>query len=443
MGPADAADPYRLLGIDHDATEADIRRAFRRLARGAHPDRGGDPARFVALRRAHDLLVDPVARADIDAAGRGSQGSGGETGGSSSTRGPTSPPPDADPAATARLRARWSRLEVCWRLAVTEVTPGSEGGFVALTGDDQRSGRAASSGSTGVLAVAPLDGSTLWWAGLATPPVPPPVVVDDLVIVATRDGVVHGLDVRTGTTRWECRLTISPTTVVPHGDLVIVAARDALTAVRAQGEVAWAVRPHGGVDDVVAAGPVVAVRTGAGAVVGLDPRSGSTRWWLRQAAPWDVTPVLAGGWLWLPERTAAGDTDQQLVGVDPATGAASHALRLPAPVHSVHAVNDLLVAVDHAGGLTAVRAGRPQWRMVVPAVPSAPVGIDGAVVVASADGVLRFLSARHGTEVHQVETAAVPGGPRTVVHSGNVVVVSGVDGGVVAHRVDQPAADTP
>ena len=123
------------------------------------------------------------------------------------------------------------------------------------------------------------------------------------------------------------------------------------------------------------------------------------------------------------------------MGVDPRTGAAAHALRCPAAVLSVHEVGGLLVVRDVEGGVTAVRQGRPQWRMVVPAQPSAPVAVDDTVAVATADGVLRFLSGRHGTELHQVGIGASAGGPVSVLVGDDLVLVTGGDGGVVAHRV--------
>lgn len=46
------------LGVASDADAADLRRAFRELARAHHPDRGGDPRRFDRVRRAFALLTD-------------------------------------------------------------------------------------------------------------------------------------------------------------------------------------------------------------------------------------------------------------------------------------------------------------------------------------------------------------------------------------------------
>lgn len=45
-----------------DATEAEIRDAFRRLALEHHPDHGGDAERFRLVTRAHALISEPDAR---------------------------------------------------------------------------------------------------------------------------------------------------------------------------------------------------------------------------------------------------------------------------------------------------------------------------------------------------------------------------------------------
>jgi curved DNA-binding protein CbpA len=65
----DEVDPYSVLGVSHDASPLEIRRAYRRLARRQHPDlnaRPDGPERFVALTRAYELLNDSAARARYD-----------------------------------------------------------------------------------------------------------------------------------------------------------------------------------------------------------------------------------------------------------------------------------------------------------------------------------------------------------------------------------------
>jgi hypothetical protein len=59
--PAPAADPRQealaLLGLEPGASPAEIRRAYRRLAKNHHPDLGGDVTAFLRLDAAYRLLV--------------------------------------------------------------------------------------------------------------------------------------------------------------------------------------------------------------------------------------------------------------------------------------------------------------------------------------------------------------------------------------------------
>jgi curved DNA-binding protein CbpA len=63
-------DYYAILGITPDATLADIKKAYRKLARQHHPDRNnGDPEaaeRFRQVTEAYDVLSDPAARKEYD-----------------------------------------------------------------------------------------------------------------------------------------------------------------------------------------------------------------------------------------------------------------------------------------------------------------------------------------------------------------------------------------
>lgn len=97
-----AGDPYQELGVARTASQADIRKAFHKLAKELHPDRNpGDKAaeeRFKRVSSAFDLLGDAEKRAkfdrgEIDADGReqfrgfgGGRGAGGGQGGGYSGR---------------------------------------------------------------------------------------------------------------------------------------------------------------------------------------------------------------------------------------------------------------------------------------------------------------------------------------------------------------------
>src|SRR5690349_16677996 len=65
-----AADPYSVLGVARGASEADIKKAYRKLAKELHPDRNKDnpkaAERFSEVTRAYDLLSDKDKRAQFD-----------------------------------------------------------------------------------------------------------------------------------------------------------------------------------------------------------------------------------------------------------------------------------------------------------------------------------------------------------------------------------------
>lgn len=52
-----------ILGVDSEASQADIKRAYRERVKDAHPDRGGDPDRFREIRQAYDRLSEDEDRA--------------------------------------------------------------------------------------------------------------------------------------------------------------------------------------------------------------------------------------------------------------------------------------------------------------------------------------------------------------------------------------------
>ncbi|MFQ3294813.1 MAG: hypothetical protein ACI9PP_001701 [Halobacteriales archaeon] len=72
--PSMPDDFYDLLGLPRDATQDDVKRAFRERVRVYHPDLNDDPraqAQFTALKKAYDTLGDPNERRDYDRMGHG------------------------------------------------------------------------------------------------------------------------------------------------------------------------------------------------------------------------------------------------------------------------------------------------------------------------------------------------------------------------------------
>jgi curved DNA-binding protein len=64
-------DHYQTLGVGPDAGEADIKKAYQRLAMKHHPDRGGDQAKFKDISAAYETLGDQQKRAEYDQMRRG------------------------------------------------------------------------------------------------------------------------------------------------------------------------------------------------------------------------------------------------------------------------------------------------------------------------------------------------------------------------------------
>jgi curved DNA-binding protein CbpA len=69
MTDAAAFNPYHILGVPREASDAEIRLAFRLKARTEHPDAGGSPDAFQRLKAAYDILSDPQRRQHYDRTG--------------------------------------------------------------------------------------------------------------------------------------------------------------------------------------------------------------------------------------------------------------------------------------------------------------------------------------------------------------------------------------
>jgi len=151
--PQPIGDPYRVLGLEQGASMAEVKRAYRLLAKAYHPDSAGEAAlpRFLAIHEAYERLVTGRSRAG-----------GGPRGTRSAPPAPSAEPWRADPerARAARERARAGR-------ASTRTRPGPEGGpgagTRARTGTSGTStgrsgGAGAAAGSRGSAGTGPREG---------------------------------------------------------------------------------------------------------------------------------------------------------------------------------------------------------------------------------------------------------------------------------------------
>lgn len=69
-------DYYEILGVDRNATQEEIKKAYRKLAIEHHPDKGGDENKFKEISAAYDVLSDSSKKSNYDRFGTadGSQG---------------------------------------------------------------------------------------------------------------------------------------------------------------------------------------------------------------------------------------------------------------------------------------------------------------------------------------------------------------------------------
>lgn len=61
---------FDILGVDRNADQDTIKKAYRRLAMQHHPDRGGSQEKFQEIQEAYDILSDPEKKAEWES-GRG------------------------------------------------------------------------------------------------------------------------------------------------------------------------------------------------------------------------------------------------------------------------------------------------------------------------------------------------------------------------------------
>ncbi len=75
-------DYYKILGVPKNASQEEIKKAYRKLAHKYHPDKGGDEKKFKEINEAYQVLGDPEKRAKYDQFGEAfaSAGAGSQSG---------------------------------------------------------------------------------------------------------------------------------------------------------------------------------------------------------------------------------------------------------------------------------------------------------------------------------------------------------------------------
>jgi DnaJ-class molecular chaperone len=73
MGTATKKDYYEILGVKKGATDAELKKAFRKLARKYHPDVNPSDktaeTKFKEMNEAYEVLSDPKKRQQYDRSG--------------------------------------------------------------------------------------------------------------------------------------------------------------------------------------------------------------------------------------------------------------------------------------------------------------------------------------------------------------------------------------
>ncbi len=73
-------DYYTILGVNKNASNEDIKKAYRKLAHQYHPDKGGSAEKFKQINEAYQILSNKEKREQYDKYGRGFEGAGGGAG---------------------------------------------------------------------------------------------------------------------------------------------------------------------------------------------------------------------------------------------------------------------------------------------------------------------------------------------------------------------------
>lgn len=443
---------YGLLGISADASVVEIRAAFRREAKAAHPDAGGDPERFRLLREAHDTLVDPDTRGAYDrkmGIVRVAPGSAGpEMGAWSGQRGDFT----GDVEFPAWLRdvtdAPWGAASTSGQAASVRPEHG-EDDAVVLTEAVRRwwwphratqqpvviGERCLLCSADAVACCDTRDGRELWRVNLGRAVLYPPVVAGHRVAVVSSDGVMHGLELATGMTVWERPLGADPVGgLATVGEVFVAGALRRLVGVRAvDGERVWATKLAGDPTGVTATPDSVMVSTAGETLHCVEVAKGRSVWWLRSQMVAPVPPVAVGPSLWV--ATGSGE----LLRIERGTGAALVSVRAGATVSGMVTDGKVLVATvaGPAGVLALPPSGEPRWSRELPAVTEAPALESGRIHLVDNDGALRSFSLLDGHELLRAPIPFVAAG--APVAAPGSVLVADTDGSVWALAIPEAA----
>ncbi|HMA46699.1 MAG TPA: DnaJ domain-containing protein, partial [Frankiaceae bacterium] len=111
--------PYDVLGVPTTASTTEVKAAYRRAVRRAHPDAGGSAELFRRVEAAYDVLGDPRRRREYDRRRQDDRREAAAPVGRAPAPAPPEAVPPREPAADARRRHRYLvMMAVCVGLFV-------------------------------------------------------------------------------------------------------------------------------------------------------------------------------------------------------------------------------------------------------------------------------------------------------------------------------------
>ena len=370
---------YGVLGISADGSADDIRRAYRAKAKLAHPDAGGDAAEFRVLLEAYETLIDEDRRDEYDrdrgirrpVDGRTSGGTDGWAGNQGDFNANVGFPAWMNDVTDAQWRpttageeretayAATQRERAADAAAKTEAPPTN----VVWWWPDQAMSAPVLAGALliavttqAVVALDPFSGGEAWRVPVATDITGPVTIAGNTVAVWTVDGIVHGLELGRGVTKWETEVGPAAaaglaatgwdnherTGSTKQSDSRIVGARKdgRLFALAPEtGTILWSTKLAGPATHAMAvSNGVVYVATSARSIEAVDLRKGKHRWRISLKSPVDLPPQITGEIVWL----AGGGQAGALVRLDAATGRVDGTRRVGTAIGGMSSHDDWL-----------------------------------------------------------------------------------------------------
>jgi hypothetical protein len=418
---------YEVLGLPADASDADVRRAYRERAKTAHPDAGGQSAAFRRLldayqvlsdrdlRRAYDerlgirRLIDPTSGGAARASWTGTKG---DFSGDVQFPGwmrnitdavwrpgdPGAPDRAEGSAATAPGETAVPADVVWWYPEPTTAAPIVAGQLVVLA-----VGRR-------LVALSAELGSVAWEADLGREIVGAAASIGDLIVAWTVDGTIHAVEMGRGVTRW-ARLAGPPASVgvlATDSEIVVAGADGRVLAFEpSDGRLRWIAKVEGPPSTSLSAGAgIVLCPTTRQTLEAIDMTHGRHRWRLTVRPALDLPACPVGETVWLAGIAGAGS----LVRIGAATGAPAGSFAAGRAVAGITSDGSMLIAsVAGPPRLLAVgEGGRLHLDVTLPHVAPEPA-IDGYLAfLADPDGAIVVIDLR---TARVVRTASVPFDP--------------------------------